>query len=80
MGSPDKQDLLDGTALLRITTRTGSGLYWVFSNGRQSRLMKKGGGERYTVQAGKCNCPDASKGNDCKHARALKAALPKITS
>ncbi len=80
MGTPDKQDLLDGTALLQITTRTGSGLYWVFSNGKQTRLMKKGGQERYTVRGGKCDCPDARKGNDCKHARAIKAAIPKIAA
>jgi len=82
MGAPDKQDLRDGTALLRITTATKRGevtaCYWVYRSGDVSRLMKMGGGERYTVKGGRCDCPDARKGNDCKHARALAVALPKV--
>lgn len=83
MGTPDKTDLKDGTALLKISTQTQRGevvgYYWAFSNGKLTRLRKMDSGDTYTIQNNTCDCPDANKGNTCKHARALNAALPRIS-
>lgn len=82
MGTPDKQDLRDGTALLRIETRTGCNLYWVFQGRHETRIKKMGnGGETYAVnlQSGWCECPDHQQRKTCcKHVKALRAALPRI--
>lgn len=83
LGNADKEDLKDGTALLEITVNNTRGTvttrYWVWSNGKQSRLMKQGGNDVYTVKDGRCTCKDAQKGNDCKHARAVPLAIAKLS-
>ena len=81
LGQPQQEDLQDGTALLKIETKTGSHVYWVYHNGTRSRLKKMNDGTTYEVLNGKCNCPDAvHRQTDCKHARALNAALPLVRS
>lgn len=81
IGSPDREDLRDGTALLRITTSKGvENLYWVFHYRGFSKLRKMGrGGEVYHIHNGCCTCPDhENRGVTCKHVKALQAALPRL--
>ena len=81
LGSPEKEDLLEGTALLRIVTDKGvETICWVFADGVRTRLMKMDG-TTYSVNlvAGTCSCPDHQKRQlTCKHVKALRAALPKV--
>ncbi len=83
MGDVSKEDLREGTALLQISSNTKRGvvtsLYWVFVKGTLARLKKWGrGSEVYSISGEKCSCPDAGKGNVCKHVKALAAALPHV--
>ena len=75
-GLPDQEDLKDGTALLRIKTRTGTDHYWVYADGKQVRLKKKSDGTVYVVKGKTCTCPDhVNRQVECKHQRALAVSL-----
>ena len=83
MGKPTLEDVREGTALLNIRTTTKAGVvdttYWVWQTQSGIFLLEKFNGEEvYTVHNGTCTCPDADRGNDCKHARALRAAITKL--
>lgn len=79
LGNVDQEALKDGEALLRIETRTGAKVYWVFYNGQQAALKRLDNGEVYRIVGNKCDCPDATHRNVvCKHAKALAAALPRV--
>jgi hypothetical protein len=81
MGTPDRHDLKDGTALLQIATRTGSNLYWIFHGRHETRLKKFDGKQVYAcnLETGWCDCPDHQQRKvTCKHVKALRAALPQV--
>ena len=81
-GTPNKEDLREGLALLRITTSKGiENHYWVFDNGKETRLKKMNGSTVYAtnLKTGWCDCPDhQQRGTTCKHVKALRAALVQV--
>ena len=80
--TPDREDLRDGLALLRITTSKGvEDHYWIFDNGRETLLRKKSDGTVYAanLKTGWCECPDHQQRQvTCKHVKALRAALARV--
>lgn len=83
-GSPDMTDLKDGTALLEISTSQGVKVcYWVFHGIRSTRIKRMDNGTVYGVnlRTGYCDCPDHQKRKvECKHVKALRAALPRVAN
>ena len=95
VGGATRQDVLDGAAVLSITTGDDTdrdeSAYWcraVFEGERCTgfQLVKFGTGEVYDLPRSldSCDCPDGTyrpeRPGGCKHQQALRQALPTVAN
>lgn len=83
-GTVEAEDLKDGTALLEISTSQGVKVcYWVFHGKTTTRIKRMDTGKVYSpnVRTCYCDCSDHRERRiECKHVKALRAALPRVTN
>lgn len=75
--------LKDGKARLMIASDTLAGTIvqeYNVARLKSAFILQQDSGRKYLVHEDYCSCPDAHKGNVCKHVKAIKAAIPLLPS